>query len=194
MSRRPFDPSELDQPSTDAERASSELESYVATTATGAPRGLEQRVMAAVEREPAPRRGFLAWLLTPPSSGSGIRSLARATVLAATLVLAVGGALFAGQLADIVRHVGTGSPTPTETVSPTPTESVAPTLTTSPGLTASGSPTASEDPNESPEPSGTPEATEHETPEASAGGTAEDSKTPRPSRTPSPNPTPTHTP
>jgi hypothetical protein len=191
MSRRPFDPNELDQPSAEADRAISELESYAATTATGAPRGLEQRVMAAVEREAAPRRGFLAWLLTPPASSGGFRRFARAGAVAATLVLAVAGALFAGQLADIVRNIGSGSPTPTQSVSPSPSESVTPTLTTSPELTSSASPLASEGAGESPEPSGTPEASEHETPEPSAEG----SKTPRPSptTTPSPSPTPTQT-
>ena len=186
MIRRPFDPNELDQPSPDADRAITELEGYLADTATGAPRGLEQRVMAAVQQEPAPRRGLLAWLLTPPASGSGARRFARAGLLAATLVIAVAGALFAGQLADLVRNVGSGSPTPTESVSPSPSESVAPTLTTSPELTSSASPLASEDANGSPEPSGAAGASGKETPEASADDSAEESKTPRPSPTGTP--------
>ena len=175
MSRRPFDPSELDQPLTDGNRAVSELESYVATTATGAPRGLSERVRAAVETEPVPRRGFLAWLLIPLGSAGGMRRFVRTSALGATLVLAVAGALVAGQLAGVLRNVGSGSPTPTESVSPTPTESSAPTLIPSPQLTSPGKPSASEGAHESPEPSGTSEASEHETPEPSAADTGEDS-------------------
>jgi hypothetical protein len=194
MSLRPFDPGELDQPAPDLDRAVSELESYVATTATDAPRGFEDRVMAAVEREPAPRRGFLAWLLVPPASGGGLGRFARAGALAATLVLAVAGALFAGQLADIVRNVGTGG-SPTPSVSPSPLESVAPTLSTSPGLTSSPSPDVSEGASETPKPSGTAGASEQETPEPTAIETPKASTTPRPSPTitPSPSPTPTQT-
>ena len=190
MTRRPFNPDELDQPSPDADRTIAELESYLADTATGAPSGLEGRVMAAVEREPAPRRGFLSWLLTPFGSNAGMRRFARAGLLGATLVLAVAGALFAGQLADLMRNVGNGSPTPVESVSPPPTESVAPSPTTSPEASPSGSPEASEDAHQSPGATGTPEASEEETPEASSEGTSEESKTPRPSATATPTETP----
>jgi hypothetical protein len=183
MSRRPFDPSELDQPSTDADRAIAELDAYLATTATVAPRGLEQRVMAAVEREPAPRRGFIAWLLAPPSPSGGLRRFARAGALAATLVLAVAGALFAGQLADLVRTVGSGSQTPTESVSPTQSESVAPTLTTSSEPSSSESPEQTDAAGESPEPPGGPDASENETPKPS-GDSSEESKTATPTQAP----------
>lgn len=191
MTRRPFNPDELDQPSDDADRIIAELESYLADTATGAPRGLEQRVMAAIEHEPAPHRGFLAWLLTPSGSGAGMRRFARAGLLAATLVMAVAGALFAGQLADLVRNVGSGSPTPVESVSPAPSESLLPSPTTSPEATSSGSPEASEDAQGSPGATGTPDASEGETPDASPEETAEESKTPRPSATASLTATPT---
>jgi hypothetical protein len=163
MTRRPFDPNELDQPSGGADPSVTELESYLADTATGAPRGLGQRVMAAVEQEPAPRRGFLAWLLTPSTSGPGVRRFARAGLLSATLVVAVAGALFAGQLADLVRNVGSGSPTPTESVSPMPSESVLPDPSISSEPTPSASPERSEDANQSPEASGMPEASEEDT-------------------------------
>lgn len=184
MSRRPFDPGELDQPSTDAGRAIFELERYVATTATDAPRGLEDRVMAAVELEAAPRRGFLVWLLTPTASGSGLRRFARASALAATLVLAVAGALFAGQLADVVRNIGSGS-TPTHT----PSESVVPTPTESIGPSPSSSEEASPKQSESPEPSASPGASGGGA-GASATGTADESNTARPSATPTPTATP----
>lgn len=191
MTRRPFNPDELDRPSDGADRTIAELESYLADTATGAPRGLEQRVMAAIEHEPAPRRGSLAWLLTPSGSSAGMRRFARAGLLAATLVVAVAGALFAGQLADLVRNVGSGSPTPVESVSPAPSESLLPSPTTSPEATSSGSPEASENAQGSPGATGTPDASENETPDASPEETAEESKTPRPSATASPGATPT---
>jgi hypothetical protein len=183
MTHRPFDPNELDQPPADADRTIAELEGYLADTATGAPRGLEQRVMAAIEQEPAPRRGLLAWLLTPPGSKTGMRRFARAGLVAATLVIAVAGALFAGQLADLVRNVGSGSPTPVESVSPTPSESVMPSPTTSPKATSSSSPEASDDVHPTPAATGTPDASDGETPEASPEETPEESKTPRPSAT-----------
>ena len=108
MSRRPFDPSELDRPAEGTDQPVSELERYVASTATDAPRGLPERVMAAIEDEAAPRRGLLAWLFTPSATAGGMQRFARAGVLAATLVLAVAGALFAGQLAGLVRDFGGG--------------------------------------------------------------------------------------
>jgi hypothetical protein len=191
VTRRPFDPNELDQPSTDADRAIAELESYLADTATGAPRGLRERVMAAIEQEPAPRRGFLSWLLTPSGANGGLRRVARAGVLAATLVIAVAGALLAGELTGFLRNVGSGSPTPVESVSPAPSNSLVPGLTASPEATSSGSPEPSEDAPQSPGASETPEASEHETPEASPGESGDESKTPRPTRTASPSATPT---
>lgn len=172
MSRRPFDPSELDQPSADAERSITELERYAAATATDPPRDFETRVMAAIEREPTPRRGFLAWLLTP-AAGSGIGRVARVGALAATLVLAVAGALFVGQLADLVRNVGSGSPTPT--VSPSPSSS--PSVTPSPSLSPL------------PSPSGSPESS-GASPQGTANGTPGGTKTPRPSASPTATETP----
>lgn len=174
MSRRPFDPSELDQPSADAERLITELEGYAASTAAEVPRDFETRVMAAIDREPTPRRGLLAWLLTPPATRGGLGQFARAGAVAATLVLAVSVALFAGQLADIVRNVGTGSPTPTVSPSPNSSESVVPSPSLSPSPSPSGSPQAS-DPS--------PVGTTHETLEATEQETPDGTKTPRPSAT-----------
>ncbi len=194
MTRRPFDPSELDQPSADADRAVAELEGYLADTATGAPGNLEQRVTAAVEQEPTPRRGMLAWLMAPGGSGGWAHGLARAGLLGATLVLAVAGALLAGQLADLVRNVGGESPTPVQSVSPSSSESVAPSPSTSPEETSSGSPDESAGAHQSPAATGTPAASGDETPEASPDESGEESKTPRPSATASPSATPTQTP
>ena len=200
MSRRPFDPGELDQPVPDLDRAVSELESYVAATATDAPRGFEDRVMAAVEHEPAPRRSFLAWLLVPPISGGTLGRVTRVGALAVTLVLAVAGALVVGQLADLVKSIGTGgSPTPSVSpfLSPSRLESVAPTLTTSPRLTSSTSPVASEGPSKSPAPPGTGGASQPETSEqleATHSETPGASRTPRPSPSTTPKPSSTSTP
>lgn len=186
MTHRPFDPHELDQPSVDAERPIAELESYAADTATGAPHGLVQRVMAAVEQEPAPVRGFLGLLLTP--SGSGLRRVARASVLAATLVIAVAGAIFAGQLTGLIRNVGNGSPSEVESVSPAPSPSERQSPTNSPQIAPSESPEASEDAHQSPRASSGPGESEAESPEASDDGSGAGSRTPRPTKIASPTP------
>ena len=56
MSRRPFDPRELDRPADGADESLAELERFVTSTATDAPSGFTERVMNAVAEEPAPRR------------------------------------------------------------------------------------------------------------------------------------------
>ena len=186
MTHRPFDPGELDEPSADAERAAGELGRYLGDTATGAPRGFEQRVMAAIEQEPAHRRGFLASLLAP-TGGGGLRRLARAGVLAVTLVIAVGGAILAGNLVGLIREVGSGSPTPTESVSPAPSESLLPSPTISVEPSPTGLPEGSEDVHSQPPGStASPDASENETPDASPEETPEDSKSPTPSPTAKP--------
>ena len=186
MSRRHFEPDELDQSSAAAGGAITELERYAMASDADAPRGLSDRVMSAIEHEPAPRRGFLAWLASPSPTGGAGRFL-RIGAVAATLVLAVAGALFAGQLADLVRDVGDG-PSPTPSVAPSP----------------SGSPSALPSPSssETPIPSGTPEGsaeetaapTAQQTPAGTPEETEEETGTPRPSATPSPTATATETP
>jgi hypothetical protein len=188
MTHRPFDPDELGQPSPDAERAIAELESYLADTATGAPHGLAQRVIAAVEHEPAPRRGFLGWLLAPSGATSRVGRLARASVLAATLVIAVGGAIFAGELTGLIRNVGNGSPSEVESVSPSPSSSELPSPTISEEPSSSESPGSSEDAHPSPRASGVPDGSESEIPDATDDGGGAASRTPRPTRTASPTP------
>lgn len=176
MTHRPFDPNELDQPATDAGRVIPELESYLADTGTGAPRGLGQSVMAAIEREPAPRRGFPSWLMLPPG-WKGTRRVVRAGVLAATLLIAIAGAILAGQLTGLIRNVGSGSPTPVESVSPRPSESTIP----RPTIRPSSSPQESEAAHQSPGDSGASESSEGETPQGSAGDTSGNAA-PRPSQ------------
>lgn len=196
MSRRPFDPNELDQPAASTDRAIPELERYAMDSDADGPPGLSDRVMAAIEQEPAPRRGFLAWLTTPPSSGGEPGRFIRVGAVAATLVLAVAGALFAGQLADLIRNVGSDA---------TPTPSVAPSTSGSPSI--SPSPSLRVEPSPSPTPEGSDDhggsgelPTAQPTPPPIAAATPEDtpeeSKTasPSPTATASPSPTPTQTP
>ena len=172
MSHHPFRPSELDRPSTDANRAGAELERYTTSSAADAPHGFDHRVMGAIGAEPAPRRGLLAWLLVPSAAGGGFRQFAPVGAVAATVVLAVAGALFAGQLADMVRNVGSGSPTASP--SPSASESVQPSPTTSPAPSTTGTPDASPGDEESSGPN------EQETSGSSGDGVNEDGTMPSP--------------
>ena len=153
--------------------ASAELERCATTAAPDAPRGFEDKVMAVVRGEPTPRSGSLAWLLGPSAAGGGFGPLARVGALAATLVLAVAAALFVGQLADIVRTVGSGSPTPVVSPSPSASETVQPSPSISPV------PSASETPQGTPVIGESPAATGHETPEDTEQETLDLSKTAR---------------
>lgn len=179
MSGRPFDPSELDQPVEGIDQPISELERYATSTATNAPRGFSDRVMAAIEAEPAPRRGPIAWLLTPPVTSGGMQRFARAGIMAATLVLAVAGALFAGQLASLLRDIGSGA-TPTPSPTPSVTESVSPSPSPSLDASPSVSPRASNDGTASPAATASPQATVHETTEESSDETPDETETPSP--------------
>lgn len=187
MSRRPFDPNELDQPASDTDSAVGELERYTMDTHIDEPQGLTDRIMASIEHEPTPRRGLLAWLAgSPPGAGHG--RFLRVGAVAATLVLAVAGALFAGQLADLVRDVGadvTPSPSPSPSLSPVPSSSEAP--------SALATPEGSDD-NGGMAPTMVPTSTATQT--AHPEETPEQSNTPRPSATAtaSPTSTPTETP
>jgi hypothetical protein len=188
MSRHPFDRGELDQPSGDADRAVTELERYAKTTDADAPRGLMDRVMAAVEHEPAPRRGFLAWLGSPPA-GAGPGRYVRVGAVAATLVLAVAGALFGGRLADLVREVGgNGTPTPSVSSSPAETNSFSPSPSPSVAPSPSATPEASHD-NGGSGGLATANPSSHETPNGNE-DTTEESRTPRPSPTVTASPSP----
>lgn len=195
MSRRQFDPDELDQPSAAADRAVPELERYAMESDADAPHGLSDRVMAAIEHEPAPRRGFLAWLASPsPTGGAG--RFVRIGAVAATLVLAVAGALFAGQLADLVRDVGDGpSPTPAVSPSPSASPSASPSRSSSEAPSPSGTPEASDDHGGSGE-GQTAQPTAQLTPAGMPEDTPDETGTPRPSATAtaSPSPTPTEIP
>jgi hypothetical protein len=191
MTRRPFHPDELDELLAQGDPSIAELERYAIASDADAPHGLSERVMAAVEREPAPRRGFLAWLASPASAGGGGRFV-RVGAVAATLVLAVAGALFAGQLADMVRNVG-GSPSPTPSASPSP--SIPASSTPVPSLSEVASPSATPEASDDHGGSGaTAQPTPAQTANATPEDTAEETQTPRPSATATPSPTPTQTP
>ena len=178
MSRRPFDPGEIDRDATGLESATGELERYAALTNAATPVDLDDRVMAAVEREPIPRRGILAWLALP-APAIPLGRVARAVVLTAALVLVVGGVLAAGQLARIIRDASVGGPSssPTDRFTPSPSPSVLQTPSPSDG----SSPTETIDANASAQPLVTPRAT---------GG----SGTPDEQHTESPSPTATQSP
>lgn len=187
MNHRPDDPRDLPGAS-DADPVLEELERYAHATRAVPPADLADRVMAAVEQAPAPRRGFLAGIAAIISGRAPGHRWAQAIVMAATLVLAVGGIFAAGELARLVRdgtNVGT-SPSPVEqTFSPTPEPTPTPTLT--PTATPSPTPSPEASASES-EVSETPEPTEEPTQPPAAtpspSDDEEDSSTPEASETP----------
>lgn len=191
MSRSPFDPSEVDGGLDPRDPAIEELERYAAIASDGAPGTLADRVMSAVAAEPTPRRGLLAWLVTPPSAGRPFARFARVTALAATLVLAVAGALYAGELARLVRDFGVGttpqpSPSISESFEPSPSPSVSPGPSVTPEESESESPDASGAPGSS-SPAATPRPS---TGQPSPTGSEDESKSPTPSPTPDETETP----
>ena len=188
MSRTPFNPFEVDGGLGPRDPAVEELERYATIANDQAPGDLADRVMSAVATEPTPRRGLLALLVAPPSAGRPFARFARVTALAATIVLAVAGALYAGELARLVRDFGVGS-----TPRPSPTESFEPSPSESPSPTPSVSPVESE--SESPEQSGEPSAAatampRQSTSQSSPTGSQDESKSPSPSQTPDETETP----
>ena len=185
MSPRSFDPDELEQ-HPDLDGASEELERYAHRTVARPSSDFADRVMAAVEQEPLPRRTLAGWLAAMVSGRGAANRWTQAGVLAATLVLALGGVLAAGELGRLVRDGSVGtSPSPIiESLSPSP--SVTPTPSPSPTPTAAPSgPGESSEPtpdSESPTSSGEPET------EAPSPTSSEDhgsgTETPDPSETP----------
>lgn len=191
MTRRPFDPGEIDRDATDLESAASELKRYAALTNAAAPRDLDDRVMAAVEREPVPRRGILARFALPGLAGP-VGRMARAVVLAAALVLVVGGVMAAGQLARIIRDASVGDPSssPTDVLMPSPS----PSEDATPSPSESPSATESDDANSSPEPTGTPRSSDDSGGRLSGMPEEQETQSPSPTASPSPKASPTATP
>ena len=175
MSRRPFDPEELGE-RTVGDPVVRDLERYADQASREVPSpDFVDRVSAAIEAERPPSRGPLAWLTTAQASGGGFRRLARASVLLATLALAVAAVLLAGQLASLVRDLQVGtSPSPAVIESNPPSPSISPASPSEAEGSPAGSPSASKQGEASPTP----------------GGSDDESKTPRPSATETPSPTP----
>lgn len=214
-----FDPSELRTPgsgpaepgATDAELADAlsiarELESLAAGDAVRPSVGFDDRVMAAIALEPAPRlvvrrasagRGgpFGAFLVAlgeawRVASTGGRPTAVRAQALAfVLLVLLAGGALTMatavgvgallegnGQASPPLRPVPTVGPTSSETAEP----SESPEASDSPGPSESPEPTETADAPESSDPAATPKAGET----AKPAGTLRPTRTPRPTETP----------
>ena len=128
---RPTDPDGLRSDGGDLHGVIDELDRYLDLTDADPSPGFGQRVMEAVEAEPAPRRSLLSWLTA--SSGGARRSL-QAIAVAAVLLLAVAGAFAGGQLAGLLR--GSATPAASSTTAPT----VSPRPTSTPSLIPSPSP------------------------------------------------------
>jgi hypothetical protein len=174
MTRRPFDPRELDGSPDELGQVAEELERYTSLTAAETPHALEEGVMTAIAAEPAPRRGLLASLLAVLRGGGRANGPVRAVLVAATMVLAVVAVVAAGELASLFRNDQVGpSPVPTTIESPSVTPQPTPSTEPTPSLT----------------PLPTPAVTEQPTPDESQGATTEPTETERPA-TPRPSGTP----
>ena len=174
MTRRPFDPREIDGSPSDLADVTGELERYADLTATETPHDLATSVMASLADAPPPRRGPLALLLAP-FWGLGQSSIGRTALFAGTMALAVAVLVVVGELAGLLRNDQVG-PSPLPSNLPSASEEVSPTA--SPTLSPSASPTAVPTPEPTLAPSPTPlpsvEPSDDETPGV---------ETPRPTET-----------
>jgi hypothetical protein len=176
MSHHPFDPDELGRGDPELERVARELEAYATSREGQAPVGLESRILAAIDAEPDPARGWWVALLAGPRAWNPVGQLLGA---AAVVVVAVAGALAVGQVIDGLRpDIGatpppspvlgpseetspTTTPPPTSSATPSPSPTPVPTPTLQPTQVPTTSvPTASDDDSGSPEPSERPEPSE----------------------------------
>lgn len=209
---RRFDPSELrtsgkpgDTQPSDAELAEAlavarELEALSAADGIRPTEGFEDRVMAAIATEPAPRLVVL-----PPTAVRGGRAGALLVAIRDAWGVATSGgrpvAVRAQALAFVLLVVVAAGALTTATAltvggflqrNESPSPSVEPAPSTAPTPSAPATPTATPPPGESTEPSETPEATETaeptETPDADE--TTKPGETPRPTRTPPSTETP----
>ena len=142
MTHHHYDPSELDRQDSELDSVAERLEGYASATRTEPPIGLVDRIVAAIDEEPAPRTAWwtrvTAW-----------RRPALGLAAAAVVIAAITGALAVGELVDQARQRSVGSsPSPAVEASP----SVAPSLTPSPSLVPSPSESAS--PTVAPSPPG----------------------------------------
>lgn len=171
MTRRPFDPRELDTEPMELDPVARELSGYADLTAAEVAPDLAERVMAAVDGEPTPRRSLLAMLFGPSAAGGGPRLL----LVGATMVLGVLAVVLAGRLAGLLPDDQIG-PSPSPSIVELPTASPTPSLT--PSLTPS--PTPTEEPSRSPRASRTPRPSPSDEATSRPTSTGED-ETPEPS-------------
>lgn len=108
------------------------LQTYAASITTGVPRGLVSAVIGALDAEPLPHRRW-GWIALPRS----VQRTLRVAALAAIIALGVGGALFAGQLASLLREVrvGTTPSPPAVIIGPSTSTTAAPSPSPSPSST-----------------------------------------------------------
>ena len=193
---RRFDPSELrvaGEPDlstaeqADALLAARELESVASAAVVRPSDGFEDRVMAAVAAEPAPRLvvrprsavrgGIIGSFLATVRDSWGVATTGgrpaavRAQAFAFVLLVAVATTAVAGVGAAGVGALFQRDGNPTPSVQPIPTESAMPSATPSPSV----------EPSASPSPSATETAEPTRTPRPTA---TDDARTPRPTRTP----------
>lgn len=175
MTRRPFDPGELDGSTDELNRVAAELERYTSLSAAETPHALEEGVMNAISAEPAPRPGLLAGVLAFLRGDGRAASPMRAVLVAGTMVLAVLAVVVAGELANLFNNSNVGGPSavPTTIESPSATPEPTPSLQPTPSLTPIPTPTEQPSVQESEPPSAEP--SESETPRPA---------TPRPTETP----------
>jgi hypothetical protein len=147
VTRRPFDQNEIGDLGRDMDPALADLDRYLADTAENPSAGFADHVMAALEQQPAPRRGalgaLLAFVSTPGGGG-------RVALMVATVMVAILAVVAIGRIDGLLpSHVGTTTPEPTRLVSPSPEPS--PSLTPSPSERAPRSPRSSDPPTGSPQ-------------------------------------------
>lgn len=157
MSRNPYGSDELDREDASLDRVADRLERYASERRAEPPMDLASRIMATIDDEPDPARG---WWTSFMSGLEAWRTPARALAVAAVVVAAVVSAIAFGELAGRARQDNVGSspspglltPRPTPTPTPTPTQSPSPSPSPSPSLTASPSTSDDDDEIETPEP------------------------------------------
>lgn len=213
---RRFDPGELggsDGPRlSDAELADDlamarDLELFARAEQAYPSSGFEDRVMAALADEPAPRGAFAAttgghgrrsiiavvvdaWrVATTPGRPFVMRARALAFVLVVALAIGSLGTVAAVGMANLLAPDASPTPTPTELPSPSPQPSIepSPSLPPSPSPSIQPSPSPSPSDDESPEPTETPDDSDGSGSSATARPTAtgddDDDDTPEPAET-----------
>jgi hypothetical protein len=214
---RRFDPGELGGPDgprlSDADLADDlamarDLELFARAEQAYPSSGFEDRVMAALADEPAPRGAFAAtaghgrrsivavvvdaWrVATTPGRPFVMRAQALAFVLVVALAIGSLGTVAAVGMANLIAPDASPTPTPTELPSPSPQPSIEPSPSLppspSPSIEPSPSPSPSPSDDESPEPTETPDDSEGSgssaTVRPTATGDDDDDDTPEPVET-----------